>query len=64
MTEHTVYVDSIGGATVLSCESLDFKNIDMIYDKLTVETVKDTLLHFRPSLDVKDLEIKVVDNRT
>jgi len=64
MAEHTVYVDSIGGATVLSCESLDFKNIDMIYDELNSDTVEATILHFRPSLDVKDLQIKIVDNRT
>lgn len=62
--EHIVYVDSIGGATVLSCESLSFKNLDMIYDKLTEETVKDTIIHFRPHLgEIKNLEIKVIDNR-
>lgn len=62
--EHTVYVDSVGGATVLSCESLNFKNIDMMYDKLTEATVKDTIVHFRPHIgDMKDLKIKVVDNR-
>ena len=64
MAEHTVYVDSIGGATVLSCESLNFKNIEMMYDKLNADTVKDTIIHFRPHLgDVKDLNIKVIDNR-
>lgn len=64
MAEHIVYADSVGGATVLSCESLNFKNIDMIYDTLTPVTVKDTIIHFRPHLgDVKDLDIKVVDNR-
>lgn len=62
-TEHIVYVDSVGGATVLSCEALDFKNIDMIYNKLNPDTVKDTILHFRPNLDVKGLDIKVVDRR-
>ncbi len=64
MAEHIVFVDSIGGATVLSCESLGFKNLDMIYDKLNADTVKDTIIHFRPHLgDVKNLEIKVVDKR-
>lgn len=61
--EHTVYVDSVGGATVISSNTLQFKNLDMIYDKLTPETVKKTILHFRPHLDVKGIEVKVVDNR-
>jgi len=64
MVEHVVYVDSIGGATVLSCEALDFKNIDMIYDELTPSTVEATILHFRPNCDVKELKVKVVDRRT
>jgi len=36
----------------------------MIYDKLNSDTVKDTIVHFRPHLgDLKDLEIIVVDKR-
>jgi len=61
--EHIVYVDSVGGATVLSSTSLGFKNLDMIYSKLNEKTVKDTILHFRPHLDVKELNICVKDNR-
>lgn len=63
-TEHIVYVGTVGGATVLSCESLDFKNLDHIYKELNPATVKDTILHFRPHLDVKGIDVKVVDNRT
>jgi len=62
--EHIVYVTSVGGATVISSESLQFKNLDMMYDELNAETVKDTILHFRPHLGaMKNLNVKVIDNR-
>lgn len=62
--DHIVFVDSIGGATVLSSESLQFKNLEMIFNELTEETVKNSILHFRPHLgDIKDLNITVIDNR-
>lgn len=62
--EHTVYLDSVGGARVLSSESLNFKNIEMIYAEITSENIKKSILHFRPHLNVKGMIINVIDNRT
>lgn len=61
--KHTVFVDSVGGARVLSSESLNFKNIEMIYNELTPENVKKSILHFRPHLNVDGMIINVIDNR-
>lgn len=61
--EHTVIASSMGGMTVLSSETLQFKNIEMFYDKLTPETVKKSIEHHRPHLVNEDIDIKVIDNR-
>ncbi len=61
--EHTVYLDSVGGVRVLSSESLNFKNIEMIYSDITSENIKKSILHFRPHLNVKGITINVIDNR-
>jgi len=62
--EHIVYVGSVGGATVLSSESLQFKNLDMIYDELNPENVRKTIIHFRPHLgNIRNLNVKVIDKR-
>ncbi len=61
--EHTVYLDSIGGVRVLSSESLNFKNIEMIYAEITSENIKKSILHFRPHLNVKGITVNLIDNR-
>ena len=61
--EHTVLIDSVGGATVMSSESLNFKNLEMIYDKVNEENIKKSITHFRPHLNVKGVIINVVDIR-
>ena len=62
--EHTVYLDSVGGVRVLSSESLNFKNIEMIYAEITPENIKKSILHFRPHLNVDGIIVNVIDNRT
>jgi len=64
MTEHTVYVNSIGGGTTLSCESLQIKNIEYPHKELTPKGIIDTIIKYKYLTEAdKDMDILVIDNR-
>lgn len=61
--KHKVYVTSVGGAVVLSCETLEFKNVEMPFEKLTPATVTKTITDYRPFLKGEDIDVEVIDMR-
>jgi len=64
MVEHTVIVESIGGATVLSCEALQFKNIEYGFSEVTPEGIKKRVLEYKMMSEKNaDFDLVVVDNR-
>jgi len=64
MPEHIIIINSMGGATALSCQSLGINNIEFPYAELTGEAVKKTILDylFVKEADV-DYDLVIVDNR-
>lgn len=65
MPEYTVILDSIGGATVLTCEALGIKTIEHAHPEVTSETIKETIMKFKyiDSENDVDWDLVVVDNR-
>lgn len=62
--EHTVTVNSMGGAIVLTCDALQIKNVEHRYPDITPENVKETILHFKYlSEEQADFDLKVEDMR-
>jgi len=64
MTEHTIIIGSMGGTTVLSCETLQIKNIEFPFGEVNEETIKKTILDYK-YLNEKDakFDLVIIDNR-
>jgi len=63
--EHEIYVNSIGGATVLSSKALNFYNIEH-NGALTHENIKATILRqlvIKPDSEQAQFTMKVIDQR-
>lgn len=62
---HQVYIDRIGGGMVLTCESLQLKNVEYSYKELTDEGVQKTIMHFKAlgKKEAEELEVDVIDRR-
>lgn len=44
---HTVVIDSIGGANVITCAALGIKAVECPYRDLTIENIKKTILDYK-----------------
>ena len=54
----------MGGTTVLSCETLQIKNIEFPYPKVNEETIKKTILHYKYlNEEEAKFDLVIVDNR-
>lgn len=63
--EHDIVVDSIGGATVISCKSLDFYNLELL-GKVNKTDIKKSILrqkNIKPEDDRAKFTVKIIDNR-
>lgn len=64
MTEHTVIIESIGGATVLSCQALGIRNIEHPYAPITAESIKKTILDYKYLKEENcGFDLIIIDNR-
>ena len=64
MAEHTAIIDSMGGAFVLTCQTLGINNIEMPYKEVNAETVKKTILDYKYLKEEDaDFDLVIVDNR-
>jgi len=64
MTEHTVIISMVGGATVLSCEGLGIKNIEHPYSPITTESIKKTILNYKYLKEADAIfDLVIMDNR-
>ena len=64
MVEHTVVIDSIGGATIMTCEALQIKNVEYPYKEFNVEGVKNAILDYKYMTEKHaDFDLVIVDNR-
>lgn len=63
--EHEIYVNRIGGATVISSKALNFYNVEH-NGPMTHENIKATILrqlHIKPDEERAQFTMKVVDQR-
>lgn len=62
--EYIVTVDSIGGATVLSCDPLGIKNIEYPFKEIYADGIKKTILDYKyMSEKSANFDLSVQDNR-
>jgi len=65
MVTHTVLVDRVGGATVISCRALNFYNLELA-GEVNESDIKKTIfrqLHIPPEDPRGDFELEIEDNR-
>lgn len=63
--EYDVVVDSIGGATVISCKALDFYNLELS-GKVNKTDIKKSILRqkvIKPEDERAKFTVKIIDNR-
>ena len=64
MVEHTVYLDTMGGSTILSCEGLQIKNIEYPYKEVDEQHIKKVILDYKyMSEEHADFDLIIMDNR-
>ncbi len=63
MPEHTVFIDTIGGTTVLSCQELGIKNIEYPHKEMTEEGIKETILTYKFMKKDAEFDINIIDDR-
>ncbi len=64
MVEHTVFVQEMGGAVVLTCQELGINNIEFPYDDFTGDNIKKTILKYKYLNEADaNFDIAIVDNR-
>lgn len=59
---HTVYLDEMGGAVTMTCESLHLRNAVYPYEDVTPEGIERAIRRHTVIAD-EDAEIEVRDNR-
>ena len=63
MPEHTVIIDTIGGAFTLSCPTLGITHIEMPWE-INAENIKKRILEYKHETeDHADFDLVIVDNR-
>lgn len=63
--EHDIVVDSIGGATVISCRALDFYNLELS-GKVNKTDIKKSILrqkNIKPDDERAKFTVKIIDQR-
>jgi len=62
--EHEVIIDTMGGATILSCKALNISNIEHPWSDITEQSIKKTILDYKYMKEENaKFDIKVIDIR-
>ena len=63
MTEHTVIIDTMGGAFTLTCPTLGINNIEMPWE-INADNIKKRILEYKHEVEEHaDFDLVIVDNR-